>query len=287
MVQGGVVRAADIHAGAAADGLQALQDLDILGRVFLGSAPLLSKRSLKALPTPGLVNHGGAMSGPAGQGGQCGERAGYWRKRRARPAGARGVCPVCGAAYSPWRWMSWVRMPPAPWHDQPVLMGEGVAGVVIARAPVVLHGKAAEFVVLGVALIGFLLVDQLHDVDFGQAREVGFLLALFVGEFFVRDQGEGFVEGLFEPVGFAGNGRWWCGCGRSTGCPSGGRGLPACRAGCRRWRRTGRPGRPACSGRRNCPADAAAGCWRPGRHPSNNAGRCAPWARPGAGRRWP
>ena len=38
MVQRGLVGAADIHAGAAADWLQAFQDLDVLGRVVLAGA---------------------------------------------------------------------------------------------------------------------------------------------------------------------------------------------------------------------------------------------------------
>ena len=40
VVQGGLVRAADVHAGAAADGLQALKNLNVLGAVavFTGAA---------------------------------------------------------------------------------------------------------------------------------------------------------------------------------------------------------------------------------------------------------
>jgi hypothetical protein len=52
-------------------------------------------------------------------------------------------------------------------HYQPVFVLQGVAGVVIAAAPVLFHGEAAEFVIFRVAFPGFLAVDELHDVDGG------------------------------------------------------------------------------------------------------------------------
>ena len=87
-------------------------------------------------------------------------------------------------------------------HFEPILVLQRIAGVVIAAAPVVLHGKLAEFVVLGVTLIGLLAIDQLHDVDRGQALQIGFLLALLGREFGVGDEEQRVEQGLAEPVGF-------------------------------------------------------------------------------------
>src|SRR5262249_40192628 len=72
-------------------------------------------------------------------------------------------------------------------HGQPVLALERALGVLVAALPVLVPRCAGEFVILGVALVGLLLIDQMQDRDVGQVRELFFQLLLFGRQLVLRD----------------------------------------------------------------------------------------------------
>src|SRR5215470_17860569 len=50
-------------------------------------------------------------------------------------------------------------------HRQPLLLLERALGVLVAALPVLAHRGSRKLVILGVAFVGLLLVDQMQDRD--------------------------------------------------------------------------------------------------------------------------
>jgi hypothetical protein len=57
-------------------------------------------------------------------------------------------------------------------HLQPFVMFQRVLGVLVAALPMFAHRCAGEIMVLRVALIGLLLIDQVQDIDLRQIGEL-------------------------------------------------------------------------------------------------------------------
>ena len=56
-------------------------------------------------------------------------------------------------------------------HGQPFLALERAFGVFVAALPVLAHRRSGKLVVLGVTLVGFLLIDDVQNRNFGKIRE--------------------------------------------------------------------------------------------------------------------
>src|SRR5215510_13428262 len=67
-------------------------------------------------------------------------------------------------------------------HRQPFRPLERALGILVAALPVLAHGRAGEFVVLGVPFVGLLLINDVQDRDLGQMRELVLETALLLGE---------------------------------------------------------------------------------------------------------
>src|SRR5262249_22316867 len=79
-------------------------------------------------------------------------------------------------------------------HRQPLLVLERALGVLVAALPVLPHRCSRKLVVLGVALVGLLLVDQMQDRDLRQVGQLVAHLPLVVVQRFVGDLGQRLVQ---------------------------------------------------------------------------------------------
>src|SRR5215813_14176984 len=57
-------------------------------------------------------------------------------------------------------------------HSQPLLLLERALGILVAALPMLAHGGARKFIILGMPLICFLLVDQLQYRDLREGCEL-------------------------------------------------------------------------------------------------------------------
>ena len=85
-------------------------------------------------------------------------------------------------------------------HRQPVLAAQRALCVFIAALPVLAHGGAGEFVVLGMPLIRLLLIDQVKDRDLGHVGEIVLELTLLVRKPLLGNLVERKVQALLPGV---------------------------------------------------------------------------------------
>src|SRR5262249_32027078 len=67
-------------------------------------------------------------------------------------------------------------------HFQPGTALQRALGVLVAALPMLAHRCAGELVILGVALIGLLLVDQMGDREVRQIAQLFHELAFLIGQ---------------------------------------------------------------------------------------------------------
>ena len=85
-------------------------------------------------------------------------------------------------------------------HRQPVAPLQRTLGIFVATLPVLAHRSAGKIVVLGMALVSLLLIDQMQDRDVRQVVELGFELAFVVGQLIFLQLVESVAQPRFPSV---------------------------------------------------------------------------------------